>query len=338
MYDSGRDIGLNDLKNPGGSDPIPQDPFAGGGVWLRCDGPTALAAPLSLTELATVHPLFAADAASLAPWREVVLGSEAGPAAGEWLVAQGEAGQITPPLLVIGTCASSLDTGWILAEAGLLPPFASVLCVSQRRGRGQLRRNWLSPPGNIYAALSWPTQQDDRLNAMAPVLVGYCLAEGLAARGFPALIKWPNDLLLGGSKVGGILLEERGGRTLAGIGINCATAPNAASLRRDHAVPADALNSFGELPGAVTLWAGLVQSCQTCYRQCVTISNAGERSRMVAQRVAWLGREVLVRENESNEFRARIVGLAEDGGLRLRRSDHGPGQELTLHCGSISLL
>jgi len=338
MYDSDRDSGPNALKNPGGSHPTPATPFAQGGVWLYGGGPTGLAAPLAPSDLTVVHPLWAADAARLAPWREVLLDDAAGPAAGKWFVAQGEAARTEPPILVIGTCESSLDVGWVLAKEGLLPPFASVLAVSQRKGRGQLRRDWSSPAGNLYATWVWPTAPNDQLLSMAPVLVGYCLAEGLAALGFPARLKWPNDLLLDGCKVGGILLEERGGRTLAGIGINCASAPDAANLRRDHATPAAALASFGELPGAVALWAGLVQSGQTCYRQSVTLSDSGERSRVIARRMAWLGREVLVREDESDGFRARIVGLAGDGGLRLRRIDQGPVQQLTLHCGSISLL
>jgi BirA family biotin operon repressor/biotin-[acetyl-CoA-carboxylase] ligase len=292
---------------------------------------------LSLAELAGAHPLWAADVARFAPWDEAVLGPQAGPAAGTWLVARSDAGGPGRPILVVGECDSSLDVGWVLAEAGLLPPFASVLALSQRRGRGQMRRDWRSPPGNLHAALAWPGHEGD-LGAMAPVLVGHCLAEGLAALGFPAQVKWPNDLLLRGEKVGGILLEERGGRVLAGIGLNCASAPEATLLRRDHAAPATALAAHGAVPGALALWAGLVQRAQTCYRQCVTVSDSGERSQLVARRMAWLGRDVLVRENESTAYRARIIGLAGDGGLRLHRTDGGPGLELTLHCGSISLL
>lgn len=311
------------------------NPFAGGGIWLWREGRAGLTSPVSLAELAGTHPLWDADVARLGPWEEVVLGAEAGPAAGTWLRAGGGASPL--PILVVGECDSSLDAGWTLAEAGLLPPFASVLAVAQRQGRGQMRRGWHSPPGNLYAALSWPTDPG-YLGSMAPVLVGYCLAEGLAAAGFAVEVKWPNDLLLAGGKVGGILLEERGGRTLAGIGINCVSAPEAAALRREHAAPATALGAHGTMPGALSLWAGLVQRGQTCYRQCVTVSDSGERAHLVARRLAWLGREVFVRENDTNAFRARIVGLAGDGGLRLRRDATGPGLELTLHCGSISLL
>lgn len=314
-----------------------QNPFARGGVWLWRDGAPGLAEPLPLEALAAAHPLWAADVARLAPWREVALGADCGPAAGTWLTAGGDAGQCAQPVLVAGLCASSLDVAWAFAAAGLLAPFSSVLALSQTRGRGQLRRDWVSPPGNGYAALVWPGDCP-ALAPAAPVVVGACLAEALYARGFAAKVKWPNDLLIDNRKVGGILVEERGGLLVAGIGINLASAPDPAALRREHAAPAASLGAFGEVPGAVTLWADLVKSGQTCYFQCVAVSGSRALTRFLEDRLAWLGREVLVREAKSHEFRARIVGLAADGGLRLRRDEAGPGQDLTLHSGSISLL
>jgi len=316
---------------------LSQNPFAGGGIWLWASGAKGLAAPVSPAMLEGFHPLWAADMGRLGPWREMTLGPDYGPAAGVWLGAMGAAGAAAAPILVVGPCASSLDVAWAFVRAGLLPPFASVAAVSQTQGRGQMRRDWISPPGNLYAALAWPGATGN-LAAMAPVLAGACLCDALYERGFAARVKWPNDLLIDDRKIGGILLEERGGQVVAGIGINFASAPDAALLRRDHAAPAASLDAFGVAPGAVTLWSDLVKSGQTCYRQCVALPDSHERSRFIESRLAWLGQEVLVRESESDEFRARIVGLAEDGGLRLRRIDPGPGQDLTLHSGSISLL
>lgn len=316
---------------------MPQNPFAGGGIWLWRDGAPELAGAISPEILAGSHPLWAADMARLAPWREVALGPEHGPAAGRWLVAEGDAGQVADAVLCVGRCGSSLDVARVFVAAGFLPPFSSVLALTQTSGRGQMRRDWVSPPGNLYAALSWPADSGPLGNA-APVVVGACLADALYDKGLAARVKWPNDLLVDGCKVGGILLEEQGGAVVAGIGINLSSAPDAAFLRREHAAPAAALGAFGEVPGAVTLWAELVKSGQTCYRQCVAVSGARELSRFLEGRLAWMGREVLVRESDADGFRARIVGLTEDGGLRLRRDDQGPGQDMTLLSGSISLL
>ena len=314
-----------------------QNPFAGGGIWLWASGGAGLAEPVSPAMLTGLHPLWAADMERLGPWREVLLGPQYGPVAGRWLGAMGSAGAGIDAILVVGPCVSSLDVAWAFVRAGMLFPFAAVVAVSQTRGRGQLRRDWVSPPGNLYAALAWP-QADGALAALAPVLAGACLCDALNERGFAAQVKWPNDLLIDDRKIGGILLEERGGRIVAGIGINFASAPDAARLRREHAAPAASLAAFGVVPGAVTFWADLVKSGQTCYRQCVALSDSHALSRFLEGRLAWLGRDVYVRESKADGFRARIVGLAEDGGLRLRRIDPGPGQDLTLHSGSISLL
>ncbi len=61
-----------------------------------------------------------------------------------------------PPVIVCGPCTSSLDAAHALAAADALPEWGAVLAVSQRAGRGQLRRPWESPPGNIYAAMRLP--------------------------------------------------------------------------------------------------------------------------------------------------------------------------------------
>ena len=112
--------------------------------------------------------------------------------------------------------------GHTLARRGLLAPWQSVLVSSQRQGRGQLRRNWVSPAGNIYAALRLPMQEPFASSA-ASTVTGAMLAAALGKLGFEVRLKWPNDLaVLDGdtpAKVAGILLEERAGVLLAGIGI-----------------------------------------------------------------------------------------------------------------------
>ena len=64
-----------------------------------------------------------------------------------------------PEVWRFGEVSSALDVGHTLARRGLLAPWQSVLVSSQRQGRGQLRRNWVSPAGNIYAALRLPMQE-----------------------------------------------------------------------------------------------------------------------------------------------------------------------------------
>ena len=151
-----------------------------------------------------------------------------------------------------------MDVARALAAHGQLPVWGSVLALSQRSGRGQLGRNWVSPEGNVYAALRLPQSHPFTGTAAAPA-VGGLIAEALTHMGFAVHMKWPNDLPRreeqeegpGWCKVGGILLEERPlprhGETpaenllVAGIGLNSRILPpgrpHAGAARRSGRTP-----------------------------------------------------------------------------------------------------
>ena len=101
-----------------------------------------------------------------------------------------------------------------------------LVAREQTAGRGQHGRTWLSPAGSsvLLSALVFPPptlQRPAILTAWAAVSV--CEAIGETA-GLRATIKWPNDVLIEGRKVCGILIEQRGG-TVAGIGLNVNQTP-----------------------------------------------------------------------------------------------------------------
>ena len=108
-----------------------------------------------------------------------------------------------------------------------------VWALEQTAGRGRRGRLWASPPGNLYSSLILrPACAVDRaaqLGFVAALAVGGALAEMLPPREIS--YKWPNDVLLGGRKIAGILLEsEMGGGpqpafVVVGVGINLASAP-----------------------------------------------------------------------------------------------------------------
>ena len=108
-----------------------------------------------------------------------------------------------------------------------------IVAASQTGGRGRHGRTWASPPGNLYASLGLV---DPAPLASAPQLgfvAGVALVRALRALcgDRPRLtLKWPNDVLLGGAKLAGILLESGvllDGRLgcVAGFGVNCASHP-----------------------------------------------------------------------------------------------------------------
>ncbi|MBI3091607.1 MAG: biotin--[acetyl-CoA-carboxylase] ligase [Candidatus Tectomicrobia bacterium] len=104
---------------------------------------------------------------------------------------------------------------------------AVFVAEAQERGRGRRGRAWYSPPGcGIYCSvLLAPGGEPERLGLLS-LMTGVALAEALASCGdFPVRLKWPNDLILGGRKLGGILCElqqvsEGGWFVVVGFGIN----------------------------------------------------------------------------------------------------------------------
>ena len=230
-----------------------------------------------------------------------------------------------PPLYLCGTVDSVLDTAHAFTAESCLPVWGSVLAGSQRHGRGQLRRTWSSPPGNIYAALRLPPVGPFASSAAA-LAAGTLLAEAFAQQDIDILIKWPNDLLLcrpsGGEaplgKTGGILLEERAGFLIAGIGINVASAPSCEHIR-EGGLPAVCLNDLPHVniqdPDALLgLWACLVGSVIFCYHQWEKLDhNAWLAS--AERRLVWKGAHVLLDDGELR--RGVLLGLAASGGVRL---------------------
>lgn len=107
-----------------------------------------------------------------------------------------------------------------------------VTAVRQTAGRGRRGRAWISKPGNLYATLLLTGRTDaehwPELSFVAALAVHDAIVD-LAVHLEPLLrIKWPNDLLLGGRKFAGILIEGESGENPAvavGIGVNCANHP-----------------------------------------------------------------------------------------------------------------
>jgi BirA family biotin operon repressor/biotin-[acetyl-CoA-carboxylase] ligase len=110
-----------------------------------------------------------------------------------------------------------------------------IVAREQKAGRGRHGREWASPVGNLYASLLLVDPCEPALAPQLGFVAGLALhraVESVAGIGAPALaLKWPNDLLLDGAKVSGLLLEGqqiRGGRVFAlviGFGVNVAFAP-----------------------------------------------------------------------------------------------------------------
>ncbi len=79
---------------------------------------------------------------------------------------------------------------------------------SQTAGRGRSGRTWHSAPGDsLCFSLAWPLTTSLDLTTGMPLATGVAIANALHLLGWPVQLKWPNDVLLGGEKLGGVLLE-----------------------------------------------------------------------------------------------------------------------------------
>jgi BirA family transcriptional regulator, biotin operon repressor / biotin---[acetyl-CoA-carboxylase] ligase len=102
------------------------------------------------------------------------------------------------------------------------PEGAVAVAEEQSEGRGRLGRTWHAPAGTsvLVSVVLQPAVDSPRLPELS-LIAGGAVAEAIAeVTGLDPAIKFPNDVLLGGKKVAGILAESSDGRVVLGIGVN----------------------------------------------------------------------------------------------------------------------
>lgn len=128
-----------------------------------------------------------------------------------------------------------------------------ILAGEQTAGRGRRARPWASPRGNFYATLLMQPREGADVVALRSFAAALALRDAfVAVTGLPEAfgLKWPNDVLLNGGKVAGILLESAGagqgvGHLAIGIGVNLIAAPDAAAVEAGAVAPVSLLAETG---------------------------------------------------------------------------------------------
>jgi BirA family transcriptional regulator, biotin operon repressor / biotin---[acetyl-CoA-carboxylase] ligase len=112
-------------------------------------------------------------------------------------------------------------------RAAGLPPWSAVVAAHQTNGRGQRERQFTSDLGGLYLTAVLPFDGNAAAWRGFALAIGRGVMEALTANGVDDLrLRWPNDLMIGPRKVGGILVEQGGtGTLLVGIGINITNRP-----------------------------------------------------------------------------------------------------------------
>lgn len=137
----------------------------------------------------------------------------------------------TPPIVRLDVVDSTQTAAWQLAERGA-PDRTVVVADHQLTGRGRRGRSWHDEPGAslLLSIVVYPRLPVEQI-PMLSLATGVAVAEALAQHfGLQARLKWPNDVLVGGRKIAGILLESRIGAT-PGAGTAESAAPREVSTQ-----------------------------------------------------------------------------------------------------------
>lgn len=219
------------------------------------------------------------------------------------------------------TNADMLELAAAGAEEGLW-----LRAERQTGGRGRQGRVWESPAGNFYGSTLVRLRSGDPAAATLALVAAVAVEEAVAVCvGCSATIKWPNDLLIDGAKVAGILLERAGEAVVVGVGVNLAHHPELADRPTASLGGAVSPETFGDtLAEAFAHWLGRWRS---------------EGLAPIRQR--WLdrahpsGTALTARLPDGSVTDGLFDGLDGDGALILRLAS---GERRVIHAGDVFLL
>ena len=213
--------------------------------------------------------------------------------------------------------ASTNDAAMSRARAGD-PGHLWITAQEQTAGRGRLGRKWVSRPGNLFASLllidPCPMQAAPKLGFVAGVALANALRKFAGAR---VKLKWPNDAVVEGAKLSGLLLEatQVDGHLacVIGIGINCAHHPD------DLPYAATDLAALGVGASTDEVFIALAQELA------LALSRFDEGRGFATIRQEWLAHAArlgdIIRVSGSQMREGRFTGLDEEGRLLLQTTN-----------------
>jgi BirA family biotin operon repressor/biotin-[acetyl-CoA-carboxylase] ligase len=222
---------------------------------------------------------------------------------------------------------------WAVSGA---PDLSLVYSEEQTAGRGRGERVWVTPAHTAlaFSLILRPGAAETAVPSLLSGLAAVAVCQALEETGLAPEIKWPNDILLGGRKLGGVLVEavwsgDHLDCFVLGVGVNVLSRAvpaigklqfPATSLEDETGHPVDRLELLKEILVALLSWRKRMTGDLLC--------QAWE------SRLAYRGREVELIPDQGETRRGRLLGLNSDGSLRLAGGD---GQVLLVRCGDIRL-
>ncbi|MCC5839821.1 MAG: biotin--[acetyl-CoA-carboxylase] ligase [Opitutales bacterium] len=225
----------------------------------------------------------------------------------------------------------------LLATSGTAP--FVVAAAGQTKGRGRLGRVWHSPAeGNLYASFAFRPRIAHRRIATITLWMGAGLCDYLErAWGVPVQVKWPNDLLIQGRKVAGILTEARIDADLTrelviGIGLNIQG--NTAAWPAEASRVATTLTEHASAPLPVNaVAAGFIETVFQLYEAFIAETHR-EAFPMLWKKYDALAGKTIRASMNGRELSGEAAGIDGDGALLLQATD---GQTHRLHSGEVTI-
>ncbi|MEY4160675.1 MAG: hypothetical protein RLZZ136_1296 [Pseudomonadota bacterium] len=210
-----------------------------------------------------------------------------------------------------------VEGNWLIAER-------------QTAGRGRQGRAWFDGLGNFMGSTVVHATAGDPPLASLALVAGLAVHQAVSAYVPPPSLpqlKWPNDVLVGGAKLAGILLERVGDAVVVGIGVNLAIAPDLPDRRTL------ALSAFGPAPDRLHFADALAH----CFAEDLARWRSYGLGPVIARWQAAahpLGTPLLVGEAEDVPLAGTFAGLTDDGALQLQLAD---GTRRVVHAGEVRL-
>lgn len=225
-----------------------------------------------------------------------------------------------------------------LLTAGAQAPFA-VLADAQTQGRGRLGRSWSSPPaGNLYLTVAFRPEVPSIRLRLLTLWLGAALADEMRSiTNAPVGLKWPNDLVVNGLKLGGMLAEasidpERTLTLAFGLGLNV----NASHSRFPKELR-DIVTTLKAQSGSAhrlhELAATLIGIILRGYEKCLAGLSAEDLRRAWEPLDCLAGRPITAQVGEKT-LRGKAAGIDDSGALLLKTRN---GRVQPLHSGEVTL-
>jgi BirA family biotin operon repressor/biotin-[acetyl-CoA-carboxylase] ligase len=236
------------------------------------------------------------------------------------------------PLEVFTKVTSTNQMLWELMSDRLTIPQAAI-ALQQTAGRGQWGRQWESELGGLYLSVAIFPELELKSYPHLVMATAWGIAKTLRDRDLPIYLKWPNDLILEGRKLGGIKIETRTQqqqitKAVIGVGINWSNSTpeigiNLKSYDRHRAK--STINSLEELAALTTY--GIIWGYQNYLQDGI--------DKLLANYLAILtsiGKEIKV-----GQASGTVTGVTVDGKLKVRLQVKGATSEVCFSPGEISL-